>query len=318
MRTPAAAPTGGAPTGAMGSRSNSGASDTGSGRGSGSGGGSGGQSHGHHPHGMGGLMMVSPIIAADVSAFEEYLDQASNVITHYLVNVTYNQQSYQLKKRYSEFSDIYNVLKDHPLFANYRFPNKSMFNTHSQFTKERRRVGFDELVKLASALKPMPTEVVDFLELEDDCGPASLTPTIAPVSVPSVHGSTPPPPSSPPPSAPSSSSSPAPVVLAAQTASPITPIQSPPRPVSQPHHTPDQGNRRFSTDSRLPKGMIDVATLEQELNVQKRDYFLRVLPSSTCLASAAYATLVAANVIDITSTTSGIVTLQFSITLLIL
>jgi hypothetical protein len=45
--------------------------------------------------------------------------------------------------------------------------------------------------------------------------------------------------------------------------------------------------------------------LEQELNVQKRDYFLQVLPSSTCLASAAYATLVAANVIDITSTTTG-------------
>ena len=31
---------------------------------------------------------------------------------------------------------------------NYKFPNISMFSTHAQSTKDRRRAGFDELLKL--------------------------------------------------------------------------------------------------------------------------------------------------------------------------
>jgi hypothetical protein len=285
------------------------------------------------------------ILAADVSAYEEYLDKEGNVVTHYLVNVSYNQQSYQLKKRYSEFSELYTAFKDLPLFANYRFPNKSLFNTHSQFTKERRRLGFDELVKLASAIRPLPQEVSDFLELEDDCGPAMLEESSSNNNnISSISSSNPQSPASsvsyasP---APVASNPVSPVAAPARTASPAPPAVSAapakaplPAPAPVPaagaatsggvrpnrsnsnvngssttsHGGADSANNRVSRrmgDSRLPKGMVDVASLEQELNVQKRDYFLQVLPSSTCLASAAYATLVAANVIDITSTTTG-------------
>lgn len=49
----------------------------------------------------------------------------------------------------------------------YKFPNKSVFNTFSQHTKERRRSGFEDFLKLVMGFDPLPPEMEDFLELED-------------------------------------------------------------------------------------------------------------------------------------------------------
>ena len=48
----------------------------------------------------------------------------------------------------------------------FRFPNKSVFNTFSQFTKERRRIGFEQFLKLVLSQNPPPIEIEEFLELE--------------------------------------------------------------------------------------------------------------------------------------------------------
>ncbi len=34
-----------------------------------------------------------------------------------------------------------------------------MFNTHAQFTKERRRAGFDDFMRVLSHIKPLPMEL---------------------------------------------------------------------------------------------------------------------------------------------------------------
>ena len=58
-------------------------------------------------------------------------------------------------------------LEHEDVIATYKFPNKSMFNTFSQFTKVRRREGFDELLKLLITINPLPKNVSEFLELEE-------------------------------------------------------------------------------------------------------------------------------------------------------
>jgi hypothetical protein len=42
-----------------------------------------------------------------------------------------------------------------------------MFNTFSNYTKERRRQGFDDFLKILVTLEPFPSEVAKFLELDD-------------------------------------------------------------------------------------------------------------------------------------------------------
>jgi hypothetical protein len=66
------------------------------------------------------------------------------------------------------FGYLHTALKDHfPQIEQYKFPNKSMFNTFSQHTKERRRSGFEDFLKIVIAIDPLPAEMEDFLELED-------------------------------------------------------------------------------------------------------------------------------------------------------
>jgi PX domain len=71
-----------------------------------------------------------------------------------------------LHKRYSDFLELFTVLKDlSPDIENFRFPNKSLFNNRAQFTLERRLEGFNDFLQLAIKLKPMPEEVAQFLGL---------------------------------------------------------------------------------------------------------------------------------------------------------
>jgi hypothetical protein len=74
-----------------------------------------------------------------------------------------------LRKRYSAFQALHAALKEQypDVVEPFRFPNKSMFNTFSNYTKERRRQGFDDFLKILVTLEPFPPEVAKFLELDD-------------------------------------------------------------------------------------------------------------------------------------------------------
>lgn len=116
--------------------------------------------------------MVANLIA-EINEYEDTTDDDYSPVTLYLIKISFQitgggevKISNILRKRYSEFSKLYNSLR--PKFAkleNYRFPNKSMFNSQSTFTKDRRRQGFDEFVKLLVQLMP-ESEISEFFELE--------------------------------------------------------------------------------------------------------------------------------------------------------
>jgi hypothetical protein len=74
---------------------------------------------------------------------------------------------------YSAFQALHAALKDQypEVVEPFRFPHKSMFNTFSNYTKERRRQGFDDFLKLLVSLEPLPMEVARFLELDDHVWP---------------------------------------------------------------------------------------------------------------------------------------------------
>lgn len=77
----------------------------------------------------------------------------------------------------SAFQALHAALKDQypEIVEPFRFPHKSMFNTFSNYTKERRRQGFDDFLKLLVSLDPLPTEVARFLELDDHVWPHAAT-----------------------------------------------------------------------------------------------------------------------------------------------
>jgi len=105
-----------------------------------------------------------------VPKFEEQTDATGYLVTYYVVLIEYAPQNlrYSLYKRYSSFGILYDVLKtQYKTIEEFRFPNKSMFNTHANFTKERRRQGFDDFLKIVAQLHPMPHEVEEFLEIQD-------------------------------------------------------------------------------------------------------------------------------------------------------
>lgn len=105
-----------------------------------------------------------------VPKFEEQTDSTGYLVTYYVVLIEYPPHNlrYSLYKRYSSFGILYDVLKSqYRTIEDFRFPNKSMFNTHANFTKERRRQGFDDFLKIVAKLHPMPPEVEEFLEIQD-------------------------------------------------------------------------------------------------------------------------------------------------------
>jgi hypothetical protein len=76
------------------------------------------------------------------------------------------------------------------VLGEYKFPNKSLFNTSATFTKERRKKGFDELLKLISTHPELYSHLLLFLDLQyqfdddDDNDTLSNLPVspVAPVS----------------------------------------------------------------------------------------------------------------------------------------
>jgi hypothetical protein len=107
------------------------------------------------------------MLLVNVTHFDDMTSSTGEVVTVYVVNVKYSFKSaYSLSKRYSDFSDLYNVMKDF-LPLHYKFPNKSMFNSSAQFTKERRIKGFDELLKILMKIEPFPVQLQRFLEMQE-------------------------------------------------------------------------------------------------------------------------------------------------------
>ena len=105
-------------------------------------------------------------IQGSVERFEDSCEPGQAPITHYIISIKFSGKVFELRKRYSEFADLHQKLKlKYPEIDEFRFPNKSILNTHAPFTKERRLRGFDEYVKLLCKLKPIDAEVAEFLQL---------------------------------------------------------------------------------------------------------------------------------------------------------
>ena len=110
------------------------------------------------------------MLLVSVPSYEEQLDSSGNQVTYYVVNVedVSIKLHYYLMKRYSSFLTLKSLLIDqYPALESFKFPNKSLFHTHSQFTKERRREGFDQFMKMLSTYDTVPPEFEEFLELHD-------------------------------------------------------------------------------------------------------------------------------------------------------
>lgn len=77
----------------------------------------------------------------------------------------------------SAFQALHAALKEQypDVVEPFRFPHKSMFNTFSNYTKERRRQGFDDFLKILVTLDPFPAEVAKFLELDDHVWPQAAS-----------------------------------------------------------------------------------------------------------------------------------------------
>ena len=113
-----------------------------------------------------------------VTDYEDREDINSGNYTVYVVTVlsTATGHEWKLYKRYNEFANLYNAvsaeynLENFPAFEDYRFPNKSLFNTFSDFTKIRRRDGFHDLLQRIQQSKfpRMPAAMMDFFDLANN------------------------------------------------------------------------------------------------------------------------------------------------------
>mmetsp|Transcript_33068 Transcript_33068/g.33670 ORF Transcript_33068/g.33670 Transcript_33068/m.33670 type:complete len:297 (+) Transcript_33068:166-1056(+) len=119
-----------------------------------------------------------------IPSFEDLEDENGQLYTNYHVMIedSFSGIRWMVLRRYSSFAHLYKKLKSkYPKIQSFRFPNKSVFNTYAHYTKERRRQGFEDLLKLIVKIIPISKEVDDFLELELHRNKAkSIRQTIAP------------------------------------------------------------------------------------------------------------------------------------------
>ena len=84
----------------------------------------------------------------------QYLDVAVKGTTLTLYPVEVMQENGKVRKVSKRYSDILQFHKEvtrgapHPALEEFNFPHKSVFNTTAEFTKERRRSGFEEYFDL--------------------------------------------------------------------------------------------------------------------------------------------------------------------------
>lgn len=110
---------------------------------------------------------MSRAVQVTVTGYDEITTTQGEVLTMYMIQVQYGSKSaYCIAKRYSDFSTLHQNVKD-ILTVEYKFPNKSMFNNSAQFTKDRRRRGFNDLLQILASMEPLPEELQVFLEMKE-------------------------------------------------------------------------------------------------------------------------------------------------------
>ncbi|KAG5177458.1 hypothetical protein JKP88DRAFT_148391, partial [Tribonema minus] len=68
-------------------------------------------------------------------------------------------------RRYSDFEALRDAVRSvHRCVSDFDFPHKSKFNTFADWTKERRRTGFEDFMMLLLGFTTRPAEVDAFLE----------------------------------------------------------------------------------------------------------------------------------------------------------
>lgn len=113
------------------------------------------------------------MLAVAVPTHEELCDEFNQMYTVYNVEVEREVNgkviAWNLRKRYSAFAELHRSLSPRyeKELVGFQFPNKSMFNTYATFTKDRRKSGFEELLKVLIRIDPLPVELEDFLEIDD-------------------------------------------------------------------------------------------------------------------------------------------------------
>ena len=84
-----------------------------------------------------------------VSSFETTVE---GFVVYHIDYTRVSGQILSAQRRYNDVAAFWDDLSaahpELPELQTFRFPRKSIFNTHSHFTKERRRAGFEELFKL--------------------------------------------------------------------------------------------------------------------------------------------------------------------------
>ncbi|CAM9323201.1 unnamed protein product [Ectocarpus sp. 6 AP-2014] len=103
-----------------------------------------------------------------VPSHQEHLTADGQRYTTYEVMVRMGGRQWSVRKRYSQFDQFrMSLRKQHKEVGSFRFPHKSKFNTFAEHTKERRRTGFDEFLRLVANLHPRPEEVDVFLAMDE-------------------------------------------------------------------------------------------------------------------------------------------------------
>lgn len=110
----------------------------------------------------------SRVIKVSCFKYEDGEDELGQVVVMYVILVenTAKNVKHVLHKRYSDFLELFSILRDLSAeIDDFRFPNKSFFNNRSQFTLERRLEGFNDFLQLAIKMKPVNEATVQFLGL---------------------------------------------------------------------------------------------------------------------------------------------------------
>ncbi|CAM9498970.1 unnamed protein product [Pylaiella littoralis] len=111
---------------------------------------------------------VANELELSVPSHQEHLTADGQRYTTYEVMVRMGGRQWSVRKRYSQFDQFrMSLRRQHKEVGSFRFPNKSKFNTFSEHTKERRRTGFDEFLRLVANLHPRPEEVDVFLAMDE-------------------------------------------------------------------------------------------------------------------------------------------------------
>jgi hypothetical protein len=108
------------------------------------------------------------ISSAVIGDSRQALDNKGKMYFAYIISVVSDNSSWTVEKRYSQFSDFYEELKDDPSsgkidLSGFLFPNKSLLHNSDLKTLERRRAGFQHLLDLVLGQNPSHPGLLRFL-----------------------------------------------------------------------------------------------------------------------------------------------------------